>query len=263
MEKFTIANKVAFRYSDCGTGEKTIMLLHGYLESLEVWEQFGGELSKTHRVIALDLPGHGISQVVGEVHTMGFLADTVYALLEQVGVKRCFVAGHSMGGYVALEFAKRYPETLQGLILLHSVPNGDTPERVENRKREIALVEAGKRDALVTVNPESRFAPENRKKMADKIEELIEMATLTEEEGILAILRGIMAREDYSEQMPKWSMPKLLVFGTHDGIIPIESARDIADKNPTADVVWLEHSGHMGFVEEPSETLAAVESFLA
>lgn len=262
MEKFTIVNNVAFRYSDCGTGDKTIVLIHGYLESLDVWEQFGGELCKKYRVIALDLPGHGISQVVGEVHTMVFLADTVHALLEQVGVKKCFVAGHSMGGYVALEFANRYPEMLDGLILLHSVPNGDTPERVENRKREIALVEAGKRDALVTVNPESRFAPENRKKMEDKIEELIEMATLTEEEGILAILRGIMAREDYSEQMPKWTMPKLLIFGRHDDIIPMEVAQAIAEKNPTAQVVWLEHSGHMGFVEQPAETLAAVESFL-
>ena len=82
MEKMTMAGPVALRYTDSEKGEKPIVLLHGYLESLEVWDDFVRRLTRDgYRVITLDLPGHGISEVVGEVHSMEFLADTVADLL--------------------------------------------------------------------------------------------------------------------------------------------------------------------------------------
>ena len=133
MEKFIMANDTALRISDSGRGETTLALLHGYLESLEVWE---------------DLPGHGISQVRGEVHTMDFVADTLQAVLEKLGVRRCFLAGHSMGGYAAEAFAERHSDMLQGLILFHSTPNADTEQKMADRLREIELIRAEKKELI-------------------------------------------------------------------------------------------------------------------
>ena len=86
MEKFIMANDTALRISDSGRGETTLALLHGYLESLEVWEDLAKRLAPYYRIVAIDIPGHGISQVRGEVHTMDFVADTLQAVLEKLGV---------------------------------------------------------------------------------------------------------------------------------------------------------------------------------
>lgn len=156
-----MAGTTALHICDSQAGEKCVVLLHGYLESSLVWEDFVPYLYKEVRVVTLDLPGHGISVVTGEVHTMDFLADTVADALTALGIGRCTLVGHSMGGYVALAFCERHPEMLDGLVLLSSTPNRDTPEKAENRRREIALVKAGKKEMLARVAPAAGFAEEN------------------------------------------------------------------------------------------------------
>ena len=106
MEKFIMAAGTALRISDTLKGGTTVVLLHGYLESLEIWGDFMKELAMHYRVLAIDIPGMGISQVRGEVHTMEFLADVLKGVLDKQGVERCFVVGHSMGGYVAEALAR-------------------------------------------------------------------------------------------------------------------------------------------------------------
>ncbi len=166
-----------------------------------VWEDFVPYLYKEVRVVTLDLPGHGISVVTGEVHTMDFLADTVADALTALGIGRCTLVGHSMGGYVALAFCERHPGMLDGVVLLSSTPNPDTPEKAENRRREIALVEAGKKDMLARVAPAVGFAEENRTRMQDEIEDLTEQVFLTEDEGIVALLGGMVARRDQNAML--------------------------------------------------------------
>ena len=85
-EKFIMAGGCAVRVSDTLEGERTVVLLHGYLESLDVWDRFTELLAPQVRVVAADLPGHGISEVKGEVHTMEFMADTVHAAMETLGI---------------------------------------------------------------------------------------------------------------------------------------------------------------------------------
>lgn len=182
-EKFIMAGPTALHVCDSEQGDRCVVLLHGYLESLLVWDDFVPFLYKKLRVVTLDLPGHGISVVTGDTHTMEFLADTVADALRALGISRCTLVGHSMGGYVALAFCERHPEMLDGLVLLSSTPNPDTPEKAENRRREIALVKAGKKDALARVAPAAGFTEENRARMKDAIEDLTEQVFVTEDEG--------------------------------------------------------------------------------
>ena len=196
IEKFIMAGPTALHVCDSQKGDKCVVLLHGYLESMLVWEDFVPFLYKELRVVTLDLPGHGISVVTGEEHSMEFLADTVADALRALGIPRCTLVGHSMGGYVALAFCERHPDMLNGVVLLSSTPNADTPEKSENRRREIALVKAGKKDALARVAPEAGFAEDNRTRMKDYIEDLTEQVAVTEDEGIVALLNGMIARKN-------------------------------------------------------------------
>lgn len=260
-EKFIMAGDCAVRISDTRRGDRTIVLLHGYLESLDVWDEFTALLAPSVRVIAIDLPGHGVSEVKGEIHTMEFLADTVRAALDTIGVERVVLVGHSMGGYVALEFLRKYPERLNGLVLFHSTPNADSEKKREDRLREVALIEGGKKELIAKSFPHVGFAPQNRFRLTRYIQELSEQIAMTEDEGIIAILKGLRERHDLNETMRTSSVPQLILLGRHDEYITPEVADALVAAQPQAQVVWLENSGHMGFFEEPQLAAEAILAF--
>ena len=261
-ERFLMAGSTALHIADSGVGDKCVVLLHGYLESMYVWDDFTSLLTPSVRVITVDIPGHGISEIKGEVHTMDMIADVLHEMINSLGIEKVTMVGHSMGGYVSLAFCARYPEQLEGLVLLSSSPNPDTDEKRENRRREIALVRAGKKDALARVAPETGFAPHNRKRLKSYIDDLVECVHITEDDGIVALLGGMIERVDQNEMLRKCSVPQLFIMGKHDAYIPVEAAETIIANNPQAQVAWLENSGHMGFIEEPEACAEALLNFV-
>ena len=262
IEKFIMAGPTALHVCDSQKGDKCVVLLHGYLESLLVWEDFVPFLYKELRVVAVEPARSRHLGRDGRGASMEFLADTWPTPSRALGIPRCTLVGHSMGGYVALAFCERHPDMLNGVVLLSSTPNADTPEKSENRRREIALVKAGKKDALARVAPEAGFAEDNRTRMKDYIEDLTEQVAVTEDEGIVALLNGMIARKDQNEMLRASKVPQLFILGRKDNYIPVEAAEKMVKEHPQARVVWLENSGHMGFLEEPETTARAILDFV-
>ena len=262
MDKFINAAGCALRVSDSEKGDRCVVLLHGYLEAIEVWESFAKLLKARYRVVALDLPGHGISEVKGEVHTMEFLADVVCGVLDTMKIEKCTLVGHSMGGYVALAFAEKYPDRLDGIVLFHSTPNADSEQKKLDRSKVIELIDAGKKELLARMAPGKGFAAENRTKFADTIEDLAELVGITEDDGIKALLRGMMQRGDKNEMLRALKVPQLFIFGRKDEYISPQTAEKIAAEHPQAHVVFLENSGHMGFIEQPEAAADALIEFI-
>ncbi len=261
MEKFIIANGCALRISDTVKGSPAIVLLHGYLETLEVWEDFTKLLFPHLRVIAIDLPGHGISEVMGEVHTMEFLADTVAAALEVAGVEKYYLAGHSMGGYAGLELLARHPGRLLGLILVNSHPYPDSEAVSRNREREIEMMLADKKDLIARLAVPDRFAPENLRRMKSRIADLVEMAAVCDDLGTAALVRGMAARRDTTEVMSRSGVPLLFVLGDQDMYIPMEKVEAMRLAAPQATVAVIPHTGHMSFIEDPAASAEAILKF--
>ena len=246
-ESFVKVGDATVYISDSQAGDRCVVLLHGYLESLRVWDDFVGLLTDKVRVVAIDIPGHGRSSNIAPVHTMELMADVV---------------GHSMGGYVALAFCAAYAHRLDGLVLLSSTPNPDTDLKRENRRREIALVEAGKQDMLARVAPEAGFAEVNRERLQRYIDGLVEQVHLTDDKGIVALLGGMIERRDQNDMLRHSRVKQLFIMGMLDGYIPVEAARTFIERNPQAKVAWLEHSGHRGFIEEPEACASALLEFI-
>ncbi len=261
-EKFIMAGDTALHVADSGLGERCVVLVHGYLESMYVWDDFVPLLTPHVRVVTVDVPGHGVSQVLGEVHTMEMMADVLHGMLDALGIGRATFVGHSMGGYISLAFCAKYPERMDGLVLLSSSPCPDDETKRENRRREIALVRAGKKDVLAHVAPETGFAVQNRERLKDYIEDLVEQVHVTEDEGIVALLGGMIARVDQNAMLRASRVPQLFILGRHDNYIPVEAAERFVADNPQAQVVWLDASGHMGFIEEPERCAAAILGFV-
>ena len=164
---------------------------------------------------------------------------------------------------MALALAANHPEQVEGLVLFHSSPNADTPEKAANRQREIELIEAGKKEMLARVNPGKGFAEASLKRCSEAIEELSEQVMMTEDEAIVAVLKGMSQRQDRNEAMRRFGIPELMIFGRGDNYIPVAAAEAMAAAQPQARTAWLDRSGHMGFVEQPAESLAILKEFLA
>lgn len=262
IEKFIMAGETPMHVADSERGDKCVVLLHGYLESMIVWDEFVSLLTPHFRVVTLDLPGHGISLVKGEVHTMEYLADCVGQTMEALGIERYSVVGHSMGGYVSLAMLDKYSDRLDSVTLLSSTTTRDTDEKCDRRRREIELVKAGKKSMMARLVPHAGFAPQNVKRLKDRVEDMEELILITEDEGVIAILGGMIERKDRDEQLRNSPVRHMFIFGRHDFYIPNEVAEELERTHPEARTTWLEESGHMGFIEESEKCAQAIIDFI-
>ena len=257
-EKFIMAGETPMHVADTERGEQCVVLLHGYLESMLVWDEFVDLLKRDLRVVTLDLPGHGVSMINGEVHTMEYLADCVALTMEALGIDKYSVVGHSMGGYVALAMLDKYAKHLENITLLSSTTSADSQEKCDRRRREIELIKAGKKNTLARLVPHVGFAAQNVNRLKDYIEDIRELILISEDEGVIAILGGMIERKSRGEQLRDSGIPHLFIFGRHDYYIPQVVADEMIEQDPNAKVVWLEESGHMGFYEEPEKCAEAI-----
>jgi len=251
-------NRIA--YTDRGSGD-IIVLLHGYLESLLVWDRFSADLSRHFRVLSVDLPGHGQSDVISGEHSMEMMAERIAGLLDYLGIEKVLMTGHSLGGYVALAFLELFPERLSGYCLFHSHPFADTDEALERRKREIAIVEAGRKNIMYPGNVIKMFAPHNIEIMDDELARFNEIASHTPDRGIIAAIRGMMTRPSRLHLLETGRVPLLMVLGIHDQYIDYGTMTGAIQLPVNAAMVTLFESGHLGFVEEPERSLSFVLEF--
>lgn len=262
IEKFIMAGDTPMHVADSERGDKCVVLLHGYLESMIVWDEFVALLTPHFRVVTLDLPGHGISLIKGEVHTMEYLAECVGETMAALGIERYSVVGHSMGGYVALAMLDNYSDRLDSVTLLSSTTARDTDEKCDRRRREIELVKAGKKSMMARLVPHAGFAPQNVKRLKDRVEDMEELILITEDEGVVAILGGMIERKDRDEQLRNSAVRHMFIFGRHDFYIPNDVAEELERTHPEARTTWLEESGHMGFIEESEKCAQAIIDFI-
>lgn len=258
VEKFIMAGSTPMHIADTERGDRCVVLLHGYLESMLVWDEFVELLKGSVRVVTVDLPGHGVSMVTSQTHTMEYLAECVALAMEALGIEHYSVVGHSMGGYVSLAMLDKYRDRLDSIVLLSSTTSADSEEKCDRRRREIELIKAGKKNTLARLVPHAGFAPQNIKRFNDYIEDLRELILITEDEGVIAILGGMIERKSRGKELCDSGIPHLFIFGRHDHYIPNDVAEEMIAEDPNATVLWLEESGHMGFIEEPEKCAEAI-----
>lgn len=249
------------RYYVQGEGE-VLVLIHGYLEALDIWNGFAGELAKNFRVIRLDLPGHGKSDIVDPVHQMELLADAVKEVLDTEKVAKCSMVGHSLGGYVTLAFLEKYPEKLRRVSLFHSHPFADSEQVKANRQKEIEMVKNGEVENIIDTNIPKAFADKNLQKLEKGVEWAKEIAYRTEGKGIISNLRGMMERPDRSELVKGMTKPFLLIAGKNDNYIDYNQVIPKIELPEKGCLVTLEKSGHLGFVEERKQSLEVIYDFM-
>ncbi len=259
QDKFIHFRNTKIRYRDSGKGS-AIVLLHGFLERVEMWEYFTSKISTSNRVIAIDLLGHGESESVGYVHTMETMAEYVKGVLDYLKIRKFILVGHSMGGYVALAMSEKFADNIKGLCLFHSTSLPDTDEKKQNRNQAILLVKENHKSFIRIAIP-MLFRPKNRKIYSNELKEVKKQALTTSKQGIIAAIEGMKIREDLEVILRFAPFPKLMIIGKYDKALPYDSLITQA-KNANNMSVSEFTIGHMGHIEAREETLSALVKFI-
>ena len=252
----------AVHYRDEGRSNgKAVVLLHGFLQSLDVWSSYVLTYLHDMRVITIDLPGHGQTESFSEVHSMDFMARIVKRVLEEVGVDQCVMVGHSMGGYVALAFAEKYPYTLRGLGLINSHALSDSEQHHASRQAVCEQVKENRASYIVNFVP-SLFDDSNRAALSQDIKDLQEQCLETRTEAIIAAQKGMMARPSRIPVLQQLEIPVLFIYGKNDNRIPLEIAISQAMLPHHSEILLLDHVGHMAFMEEREYVKPRIKNFV-
>lgn len=260
MEKYITHQGKKIHYKITGQGD-TLVLLHGYLESLAMWEQHQDFLSPYYQIISIDLPGHGTTDSFSEIHSMPFMAELVLEVLKQENIKQCVMIGHSMGGYATLAFAEKYPHYLKGFGLFHSHASADTETAKNNRERTIELIKQDKGHFINQFIP-SLFAPDNVIVYASQIQKQIQEANAMKKESVIAAMAGMKDRQSTVDVLMDANVPVLFIVGKQDTRIPTEKILAQAALPTVSQILILGNSGHMGWIEEQEKTRAALDGFM-
>ncbi|MBU0486502.1 MAG: alpha/beta hydrolase [Bacteroidetes bacterium] len=246
-------------YNDSGAGS-ALVLLHGFTESQEIWNDYAEALSGSFRVITVDLPGHGKSDCVGDVHAMEEMAAIVRSVLDKIDVYQCVMIGHSMGGYVTLAFADMFPSMIRGFGLFHSHALADTDEAKTNRDRAIEIIRKDKGKWMANFIPDL-FTSKSRDLFAPEIAELVARAKAISKESLIAAQEGMKRRKMRIDLLTDSEVPVLFIIGMDDTRVPFEKAlAQMALASETHSLI-LRNVAHMGYIEAKNTCLHAIKAF--
>lgn len=249
IPKSLLYKNIQINYYDSGKGH-ALIFLHGFLENATMWRDYLTYFSTKHRVISIDLLGHGDTGCIGYIHSMEDMADVVHAVITHLKLKRVTLIGHSMGGYVSLAFAELYPDYVKNIILINSTARADSPERVQNRDRAIELI---KKNApmFITMAINNLFADAIRPLHEAEISHTREEALKTSTQGVIAALEGMKTRIDREVLLHFAPYPIAFILGQDDPVMPYQDTLD--QTLGTKVKVTTLKGGHMLHIEQKEE----------
>lgn len=239
-------NGIELAYEILGQTGHPLVLIHGFGLDHTIWMDMASKYLRNQRVILPDVRGHGGSEAPAGVYRMSLLAKDIVHLLEYLGINKASICGHSMGGYIALAFAEKYPERLAGLGLITSRSNADSEEKREGRYRMAELVQKRGAVALAESLSPRLTAGETL------IQETRHLIAKTAPTGIVGALQGMAERPDRTELLSRISVPALVVAGEDDQIINLEEAGKMAQLLPKGKLFNLSGAGHLPMKETPA-----------
>ena len=256
MPKIEI-NNIELYYEEYGDGEEAVILLHGFLSSSKMWaDSYVPDLTKRYKVYAIDVRGHGNSNRVKDGCNLQQMADDIYQFVILKDIDECILAGMSMGGAIAIQFAINFPEKIKSLILMNPGPGTLFSKGFFFISPILSFV-SQKKYLLkpffnsVLMNPLSR----------NKLYEFVDDAALVSKETWLQYLHPDNRIYNFN-RLKNLTIPTLVIIGKKDKAIPIDFQEDIADTIPKAVKVVMNNEGHAVVIENPKKVLNEIHSFL-
>ena len=245
-------NGIRLAYERRGSG-KPMVLLHGFPLDHHLWDEVVPLLEDQFDLVLPDLRGFGGSSTVDSFYSMEDYASDVAALLDHLNIQKAAIVGHSMGGYVALAFARLYPERVRGLGLVSSQVLADPPERKEGRYKSAAEVaDKGIASVVETMAPKFTSNPRLQEYARNSMEKQPPGA-------YIGALKAMAERVDSTPLLASIDFPVVIVHGNADNLVPIDRAREVKSAVPDARLVEVSGAGHMPMMENAEKTAQALK----
>jgi pimeloyl-ACP methyl ester carboxylesterase len=275
-------------YALIGEG-KPVVLLHGFGEDAHIWDAQVDFLKDHCRLIVPQLPGTGRSSLLREnagvgretagvsresekkAHasrltshdiTIDDYADRIHALLQALDINSCIMIGHSMGGYITLAFAEKYPDKLQAMGLVHSTAFADSEEKKQMRQKAIDTIGKYGAAAFLKTTIPNLFGRSFKEKHPEKIGELIRSGEQFSEATLQQYYRAMMLRPDRTPVLKSNDLPVLFVMGTEDNAAPMDDVLQQVSVPAKSYIYILEDVGHMGMWEATAELNRILLAFI-
>ena len=233
-----------------------LVLLHGYPLDYTIWEKIVPGLEKRARVILPDLRGHGASPEMSDKVSIREMAEDVYVLFEKLQSSRMILGGHSMGGCIALAYAHSYPQHLNGLALISTQSEADTPERRQGRL--ITAREVRRRGVGYIAKGMPTKLTDNLD-IQNQVQQLIER---TRQNTLIQSQKAMADRPDANPWLANISVPTVVIAGKQDHLIPVEKSASMVQLLNKGWLVELPTAGHLPMMEDPEGVVEALEQLI-
>jgi pimeloyl-ACP methyl ester carboxylesterase len=255
-------------YTVRGAGEP-VVLVHGFAEDGTLWQNQVPVLENKYRLIIPDLPGSGRSAISNEQlstanvqWSMDYFAECIRHILDKEGIEAVAMIGHSMGGYITLAFAEKYPHRLSLLGLFHSTAFADSEEKKTTRRRGIEFIQQNGAARFLEQVIGNTFCDEFKKQQPATVKEIITRFINFEPLALIKYYEAMMARPDRTAVLKSFPRPVLLISGRYDAAVPLEQGLQQSYMPGLCYFHILEHSAHMGMWEEPRLANTFLSAFL-
>lgn len=250
-------------YKEINTSDFPVILwLHGFCEDHQIFVTLIDSIQLKARHIVPDLPGYGKSKTKKDFDfSMESFANAVFEMLTNLNIPQIHCIGHSMGGYIGLQLAAKYPLLIQSLTLFHSTASADSAQKKENRNRTMEVV---KRDLNVFLKEfhQNLFHEENKIRFQSSIDQIRKnAASFLTIETVINTLKGLRDRPNFTDFLKQRTFPLNYIIGKHDPILPADEMIQQAEQL-NARYAILEDSGHMGFIEEQNNVAKVIKDFI-
>lgn len=251
MKKIEV-NGIQLAYDRRGRGTP-LMLVHGFPLDHHLWDEIVPLLEDTFDIILPDLRGFGESSTVDSFYTLEDYASDLAGLLDHLGIQKTAIAGHSMGGYIALAFVRLFPDRVSGLGLVASQAAADTEERKQGRYKSAAEVAEHGIGSVVESMTTKFTADAGLQAYARESMERQQPA------AYIGALKAMAERPDSTPLLASFNFPVVIVHGDADALVPIDRAREVKAALPQADLVEIGGAGHLPMLEDKQKTAEALK----
>ena len=269
IQKEMLIDGSKITYHIVGEG-KSVVFIHGFGEDGEIWNNQIEVLKDQYRLIIPDLPGSGQSEMVEDMSIEG-LAEAIKKILDieifnpllsGAVSNKIYLIGHSMGGYITLAYAEKYPEQLEGLGLFHSSAFADSEEKKITRQKGIEFItQNGAFEFLKTAIP-NLFSPITKEKNPALIQELVDRTSNFSDAALVSYYKAMMQRPDRTAVLKNAHIPILIIFGEYDNAVPLSDSLKLCRLPEISYIHLLQKSGHMGMCEESEKSTQVIAKYL-
>jgi len=245
-------NNLRVSYSDHGPDDApAIIFIHGFPLNKSMWDIQVESLKENYRVIAYDIRGHGNSDPgIDEFFIELFVNDLLH-LMKKLGIEKSILCGLSLGGYIALNAALKYPDRFDALILNDTQCIADTPDIKENRCQAIIRIMKDGVEQYANEIVKNLFALESFTKKENVIDTVKEMIINTPKQSLCNTLHALAERKETCSRLKEINIPTLILVGNEDKITPIAVAQKMHEKLLTSKLEIIPQAGHLSNLENP------------